>query len=429
MKKLLISALSCLMMVSVFSSCEKKQNDGPDSTKKYFNIVCSNVEDLSAQVTVTPTDMSLTYLFGVMQSADFNSDTITSRLTKEFFDAMLKSYEKVYNQKFYYADLLRIGKTELTFDDLEPKTEYTAFAVALDTVSFKLVTSVETVAFKTLELTIRGKKEITFDELEYVDYVQKDGWWQIFGESSVKNNQFYYLTVSPVKTNKAEGTYTLEDMDLDYTFLRRYTLNGNDTTVEQIQFISGAFELKETAEGASLEAVVVGKDGYQYTIHATGVLYSDEIEIIGEKELVFTDIDFVNAVETEGWWQIMGDSKAVDNQFVFISVSPIYTETVTGSYTMEDMDETFTLLAYYTINGNDTIVDAYVDFVEGEFNVTETETGATMEAVAIGNDGYQYTIKATAILQEREENAPARRRVTVSRRKAAGLKKAKFQKL
>ncbi|MCR4664831.1 MAG: hypothetical protein K5660_05650 [Paludibacteraceae bacterium] len=429
MKKLLISALSCLMMVSVFSSCEKKQNDGPDSTKKYFNIECSNVEDLSAQVTVTPTDMSLTYLFGVMQSADFNSDTITSRLTKEFFDAMLKSYEKVYNQKFYYADLLRIGKTELTFDDLEPQTEYTAFAVALDTVSFKLVTSVETVAFKTLELTIRGKKEITFDELEYVDNLQKGGWWQIFGDSPLKDNQFYYITVSPVKTNKAEGTYTLEDMDLDYTFLRRYTLNGNDTMVEQIPFIAGAFELKETTEGANLEATVVGKDGYQYTIHATGIFSSDEMEIIGEKELVFTDIDFVNAVETEGWWQIMGDSKAVNNQFVFISVSPVYTETVTGSYTMEDMDETFTLLAYYTINGNDTIVDAYVDFVEGEFNVTETETGATMEAVAIGNDGYQYTIKTTAILQEREENAPARRRVTVSRRKAAGLKKAKFQKL
>ena len=95
---------------------------------------------------------------------------------------------------------------------------------------------------------------------------------------------------------------------------------------------------------------------------------------------------------------------------------------------MDDMDSRYTLLAYYAVNGNDTTVSAYVDFVEGQFQVTETETGATMEAIAVGDDGYQYTIHATAILKENGNYAPARRHVTVRRSKAPGVKKAKFQK-
>ncbi len=428
MKKLLISALSCLLIISVFSSCEKKQNDGPDGTKKNFNIECSNVESFSAQVTVTPADMSMNYLFGAMPSAEYNVDSITSRFTKEFFDNILKLQEMVYDKKYYYADLFYVGKAERLFDELNANTEYTVFAVGIDTVSFKLTTPVETVTFRTLEFAVKGKKEITFDNLDYVDYVQKGGWWQIFGESAVKDNQFYYLTVSPVETDKAAGVYTLEDMDADYTFLKHYTINGKDTTVENISFVTGEFELKETPEGATLEATVVGSDGYQYSIHATGISSSDDVEIIGEEELTFTNIDFINAVEDEGWWQIQGDLQIADNQYVFMSVSPELTETVTGTYTMDDMDSRYTLLAYYAVNGNDTTVSAYVDFVDGQFQVTETETGATMEAIAVGDDGYQYTIHATAILKENGNYAPARRHVTVRRSKALGVKKAKFQK-
>jgi hypothetical protein len=51
-----------------------------------------------------------------------------------------------------------------------------------------------------------------------------------------------------------------------------------------------------------------------------------------------------------------------------------------------------------------------------------------MEAIAVGDDGYQYTIHATAILKENGNYAPARRHVTVRRSKALGVKKAKFQK-
>ena len=124
----------------------------------------------------------------------------------------------------------------------------------------------------------------------------------------------------------------------------------------------------------------------------------------------------------------MGDLKVSESDYIFISVSPLITETVTGTYTVEDMDPDYTLLSYYTVNGNDTTVSAYVDFVEGEFTVTETKTGATMEAVTVGSDGYQYTIHATAILKENGNYAPARRHMTVRRSKALGVKKAKFQK-
>ena len=68
----------------------------------------------------------------------------------------------------------------------------------------------------------------------------------------------------------------MEDMDLDYTYMINYTVTATDTIAKEISFLEGVFEVNETADGANMEAIVVGSDGYEYTLHVTGLLDEDD---------------------------------------------------------------------------------------------------------------------------------------------------------
>ena len=275
MKKLFFSALCCLMIVSLFSSCNKKK-DEPQDTKKYFTIEVSNVQAISATVTITPADMDMTYLYGVVPTADYNEDSITSRYNKAFFDDIIEYYEWLYEEDLNYSDIFYIGKDQKNVDDLTPQTDYTVFAIGIDTVSFKPSTPVVTVTFRTPKFEKKGDKELTFEgEMLFVDHVADMGWWQFYGYNQVSDTKIYFLTVSPTETMTVNGTYTMEDMDTDYTYMSEYTVVGNDTTGVTISFIEGTFNVSETATGAEMEAVVLGDDGYEYTLHVAGV-YEEE---------------------------------------------------------------------------------------------------------------------------------------------------------
>lgn len=272
MKKLLISALSCLMIVSMFSSCKK--NNG-EVEKKYFTIEVSELEATSVNITVTPEDPATTYVYNVVPTAEYKEDSITSRYTKAFFDDIIDFYA-YYDMNLYYADLFYCGKDEQTINDLEPETDYTVFAVGIDTVTFKLSTPVVTRTFRTAKWVKKGDKELTFSNVLYTNAVEVEGWWQLYGTSAMNNGTFYFLTVSPSETETVAGTYSMEDMDLDYTYMTHYTVTPTDTISKNISFLEGVFDVKETADGADMEAIVVGSDGYEYTLHVTGILDEDD---------------------------------------------------------------------------------------------------------------------------------------------------------
>lgn len=50
----------------------------------------------------------------------------------------------------------------------------------------------------------------------WTDMVEAQGWWQYQGETA---DQTLYVTISPAYTEIIAGTYTIEDMDLDYTYI------------------------------------------------------------------------------------------------------------------------------------------------------------------------------------------------------------------
>lgn len=289
MKKLLFSALSCLVIVSLLSSCNKKKDEPADTTvadeKTWFTLEYTDVTATQATVSVKPADPAMTYYFDIVQSAIYHPDTVVSPYTKEYLDALIEYYSDYGYDISGYVDFFSMGNDSYDYENLTPDTEYTIFAFGFDTTTFKVCTPVETRTFRTDKMEIKGQKELTFTDIEFVNAVKDEGWWQIMGDTKAVNNKFMFISVSPKYAETVTGTYTMADMDTRFTLLADYTINGNDTVVDAyIDFVTGVFEVTETDAGATMEAVVVGNDGYQYTIHANGILKERDLEDEGDED-------------------------------------------------------------------------------------------------------------------------------------------------
>ena len=100
---------------------------------------------------------------------------------------------------------------------------------------------------------------ITIDiesEVNYVDYVAVAGWWQFMVE-----NDEYEISISNVSTTQAAGTYTIADLDADYS----YVFIKADST--EVHFVDGSLELTEGEDGScTIEGTLTGDDGNIYNI-------------------------------------------------------------------------------------------------------------------------------------------------------------------
>jgi len=115
--------------------------------------------------------------------------------------------------------------------------------------------------------------EVNISEgLKYVDAVATEGWWQIYG-----GNDQYAVSVSNVKTEQAEGTYTIADLDADYTFLG--IINGADTTY--VTFTDGSVTLSINAEtgDVTVAGTLVGDDGNTYNLNLAFIIPKPESSV------------------------------------------------------------------------------------------------------------------------------------------------------
>ena len=100
---------------------------------------------------------------------------------------------------------------------------------------------------------------ITIDiesEVEYIDYVAAQGWWQFMAENDV-----YSISISNVSTTQAAGVYTVADLDADYTYIE---IKATET---EVHFVDGSLTLTEGEDGSrTIEGVMTGDDGNIYNI-------------------------------------------------------------------------------------------------------------------------------------------------------------------
>ena len=104
--------------------------------------------------------------------------------------------------------------------------------------------------------------EVSLSEgLRYDDYVAAKGWWQIYG-----GDDKFVVSISNISTTQAEGTYTVADLDADYTYLG--VIEGKDTTF--VAFVDGSVTLSTNAEAGSVtvEGTLIGNDNKAYHLMA-----------------------------------------------------------------------------------------------------------------------------------------------------------------
>lgn len=158
---------------------------------------------------------------------------------------------------------------------------------------------------------------------------------------------------------------------------------------------SKQFESLGVAEGDTLTVLAIysehndapqAKNAIFVSVKKAAVEPGEDVEITlnsltNPGSLIWTD-----AVDVEGWWQIMGAGKSYD-----FSLSNISTEQTAGVYTVKDLDAEY---SYISIYGEKDTVD--VAFADGSVTVAVSEEGiVTVKGTLVGADGNNYIFDLT----------------------------------
>lgn len=162
-------------------------------------------------------------------------------------------------------------------------------------------------------------------EVQYTDYVAQAGWWQFMAD-----NDEYSISISNVSTTQAAGTYTIADLDADYTYLFRVA----DST--KIHFVAGSFVLTEGEDGSrTIEGVVTGDDEKIYSIKLVFRIPTPATTVNVE----IPEWGVADAAEIYSYTGTVFYGEAADStyiQFVVLGNNPI------GTFTYDDMLPTAT---------------------------------------------------------------------------------------
>lgn len=166
--------------------------------------------------------------------------------------------------------------------------------------------------------------EVNMSEgLRYDDHVADQGWWQIYG-----SNEQYIVSISNVTTTQAEGIYTIDDLDKDYTYLS--IINGTDTT--DISFVGGSITLSVDAQtgAVTVAGTLVGDDDKSYNLN---------LQYIVPKPTETVDVNIQNAQLIDyyadyGLYGVYG----TDANNVYVQLAIWAEQGFQGQFTEEDFD-------------------------------------------------------------------------------------------
>lgn len=181
------------------------------------------------------------------------------------------------------------------------------------------------VVSQNIEITISSLT--TPGALMWTDYVEEEGWWQIYG-----GNENYQFSISNVSTTETPGVYTIADLDADYTYVT--VMTATDTT--DVAFVDGSVTVAIDADGiVTVIGALVGEDGITYNFNLT---YKDPVAE-NTVNIVIPTWDLMDTyVESYGLFVVSGE--AADGAYVQFSLwMPDDATTIYGDYTEEDFDQ------------------------------------------------------------------------------------------
>lgn len=241
-----------------FKTLELKEDPVPaDMT---FEIAASDITFSSANITVNPSNTTATYYWNIYETAKIASmsDEELCAAIKEDIEYTIEYYA-YFGYEIGFEEFLSKGADSYEYDELDPNTAYTVIAVAMGT----LGTTNGAVAkydFSTPEIVAEKTEDITLTNARMNDACDAYGWWQLMAANTDSTT---YITISPNEAAAVEGSYSIDDMDADYTYI---LLDKQD----QYAFATLDIEIAVEGETFVLTGTGIAMNAVQYNFNISG---------------------------------------------------------------------------------------------------------------------------------------------------------------
>lgn len=227
------------------------------------------------------------------------------------------------------------------------------------------------------------------------DACAEQGWWQVYGYVT-KDNKKYFCTLSNAgEIDEAAGTFGVEDLDPDYSFVRIYT--ETDTTV--VDFTDGSCTVAVAANGdVTVDGTFIGTDNAKYVLHFAYVK-----PVVTETVNLEIDSAFLTDAYVAAYGLYVAGGVDV--------TTGIYAELYFRA--SEEGGLTSSMAGLY-LYADPTDEESEIDLTEQtlvSMGMSEDESSIIIVASAVSTAGVQYIITLTIYLaDDEEEGAGAPRR-------------------
>ena len=223
------------------------------------------------------------------------------------------------------------------------------------------------------EIVAKDTVEFVAAAWNYQYYEDTQDWWMaVIDETGTYRLDFDYV----VPVENFAGTYTIEDLDLNYSYLTTIDEEGYKHYVD---YVSAEFTVTDNAEGKSLVANVLCEDSVRYLVTAVELPLPEAKDTV---ELAYTNATLEDGTRSSETFQFWADENGVYTSLLIAS------EQVEGEYTEKNMygDSTNYILF---VDGTDS---TFVDFLALNLTITKEDRTYNADAYALGVDTIMYHI-------------------------------------
>ena len=207
----------------------------------------------------------------------------------------------------------------------------------------------------------------------YQYYEDTQDWWMaVIDETGTYRLDFDYV----VPVENFAGTYTIEDLDLNYSYL---TIKDAEGSKKYVEYVSVEFTVTDNAEGKSLVANVLCEDSVRYLVTAVELPLPEAKDTV---ELAYTNGHLEDGTRSSETFQFWADENGVYTSLLIAS------EQVEGEYTEKDMYVDYANYILF-VDGTDS---TFVDFLALNLTVTKEDQTYFADAYALGVDTIMYHI-------------------------------------
>lgn len=225
----------------------------------------------------------------------------------------------------------------------------------------------------TAEIVAKDTVEFVAAAWNYKYYEDTQDWWMaVIDETGTCRLDFDYV----VPVENFAGSYTIEDLDLNYSYLTTIDEEGYK---KYINYVSVEFTVTDNAEGKSLVANVLCEDSVRYLVTAVELSLPEAKDTV---ELAYTNGHLEDGTRSSETFQFWADENGVYTSLLIAS------DQVEGEYTEKDMYVDYANYILF-VDGTDS---TFVDFLGLNLTVTKENQTYFADAYALGVDTIMYHI-------------------------------------